>query len=81
MVSFFILLGEMQSGSMRHPRMLVVANVEAFLSMLANERKLSTSTHKQALRALLFLYRQSGVDLPWLNNKHSQRGRGSYRRE
>jgi hypothetical protein len=67
---------------MRHPRMLVVANEEAFLSMLANERKLSTSTHKQALRALLFLYRQvSGVDLPWLNNKHSQRGRGSYRRE
>ncbi|PVE42375.1 hypothetical protein H663_012695 [Limnohabitans planktonicus II-D5] len=54
----------------------------SFLSMLANERKLSTSTHKQALRALLFLYRQvSGVDLPWINNKHSPRGRGSYRRQ
>ena len=46
--------------------------------MLANECKLSTSTHKPALRALLFLYRQvSGVGLPWLNNKHSPRGHGS----
>jgi hypothetical protein len=33
------------------------ANVETFLSMLANERKVSASTHKQALSALLFLYR------------------------
>lgn len=46
-----------------------VADVEAFLSMLANERKVSASTHNQALSALLFLYREVlGTDLPWLNN-------------
>jgi hypothetical protein len=43
---------------MRHPRELGVADVEAFLSMLANERKVSASTHNQALSALLFLYRE-----------------------
>ena len=54
---------------MRHPRDMSVAEVEAFLSMLANERKVSASTHNQALSALLFLYREVlGVDLPWLNN-------------
>ncbi len=30
--------------------------VEAFLSRLANERKVSVSTHRQALAALLFFY-------------------------
>ena len=54
---------------MRHPRDMSVAEVEAFLSMLANERKVSASTHNQALSALLFLYREVlGIDLPWLNN-------------
>jgi integron integrase len=54
---------------MRHPRELGVADVEAFLSMLANERKVSASTHNQTLSALLFLYREVlGIDLPWLNN-------------
>lgn len=54
---------------MRHPRVMGVADVEAFLSMLANERKVSASTHNQALSALLFLYREVlGIDLPWLNN-------------
>jgi integron integrase len=43
--------------------------VEAFLTMLATERKVSTSTHNQALSALLFLYREVlGVDLPWLED-------------
>jgi len=46
-----------------------MADVEAFLSMLANERKVSASTHNQALSALLFLYREVlGIDLTWLNN-------------
>jgi site-specific recombinase XerD len=59
----------MQSDGMRHPREMGVADVEAFLSMLANERKVSASTHNQALSALLFLYREVlGIDLPWLNN-------------
>src|SRR5690606_14847716 len=39
-----------------------------FLSWLATERKVAVSTHKQALAALLFLYRNVlGVDLPWLS--------------
>lgn len=54
---------------MRHPREMDVADVEPFLSMLANERKVSASTHNQALSDLLFLYREVlGFDLPWLNN-------------
>jgi integron integrase len=54
---------------MRHPRDMGVADVEAFLSMMANERKVSASTHNQALSALLFLYREVlNIDLPWLNN-------------
>jgi hypothetical protein len=32
------------------------SEVEAFLSWLVNERKVSASTHRQALAALLFLY-------------------------
>ena len=54
---------------MRHPRDMDVRDVEAFLSMLANERKVSASTHNQALSALLFLYREVlCINLPWLNN-------------
>lgn len=42
--------------------------VEAFLSMLANERRVSASTHNQALSALLFLYREVlGIELPWMD--------------
>lgn len=51
----------------RHPREMGGAEVEAFLGMLANERKVSVSTHRQALSALLFLYKEVlGVDLPWM---------------
>ncbi len=40
--------------------------VERFLAHLANERHVSVSTHKQALCALLFLYREVfGQELPW----------------
>lgn len=53
----------------RHPRDMGGREVEAFLSMMANERKVSASTHNQALSALLFLYREVlGIDLPWLDN-------------
>lgn len=42
--------------------------VEAFLSSLAVERGVSASTQKQALAAILFLYKQTlGMDLPWLD--------------
>ena len=68
-IRFFIRWSATQSGGMRHPRELGVTDVEAFLSMLANERKVSASTHNQALSALLFLYRKVlGIDLPWLKN-------------
>jgi integron integrase len=52
---------------MRHPREMGVEQVQAYLSMLANERRVSASTHRQALSALLFLYREViGVDMPWM---------------
>lgn len=52
----------------RHPSAMGVPEVEAFLSWLANERHVSVSTHKQALSALVFLYKKVlGLDLPWLD--------------
>ena len=57
-----------RNGLMRHPREMAGPEIEAFLTMLATERKVSTSTHNQALSALLFLYREVlGIDLPWLD--------------
>lgn len=54
---------------MRHPRDLGQVEVERFLAHLANERHLSVSTHKQALCALLFLYREVlGQELPWMQD-------------
>ncbi len=42
----------------RHPRELGKAEIEAFLTHLAVERKVSASTQNQAFNALLFLYRE-----------------------
>jgi integron integrase len=42
----------------RHPRELGAADVAAFLSWLATERRVSASTQNLALSALLFLYRE-----------------------
>jgi integron integrase len=53
---------------LKHPRDMGAAEVEAFLTMLATERKVSTSTHNQALSALLFLYREVlDIKLPWMD--------------
>jgi integrase len=53
----------------RHPRDLGPAELEAFLTHLAVNAKVSASTQNQALQALLFLYRQVlGIELPWLDN-------------
>jgi integron integrase len=53
---------------LRHPRDMGAAEVEAFLTMLATERRVSSSTHNQALSALLFLYKEVlALDLPWMN--------------
>jgi site-specific recombinase XerD len=66
---FFIRWSATQPGGMRHTRDMGVQDVEAFLSMMANERNVSASTHNQAPSAVLFLYREVlGIDLPWLNN-------------
>jgi integron integrase len=54
-------------SGMRHPRDMGDKEVTAFLSMLANDRKVSPSTHRQALSALLFLYKEVlSVNLPWM---------------
>ena len=58
-----------RGGQTRHPRDMGAPEVEAFLSMLANERKVSSSTHNQALSALLFLYREVlTIELPWMDD-------------
>jgi hypothetical protein len=52
------------NGSMRHPKDMGKSEVESCLTMLANERQVSPATHRQALNALLFLYKQViGQDL------------------
>jgi integron integrase len=52
---------------LRHPREMGEAEVVAYLSHLASERRVSPSTHRQALSALLFLYREVlKVELPWM---------------
>lgn len=53
--------------NLRHPAEMSAAQVEAFLQYLSVKRKVSASTHKQALSALLFLYREVlKQNLPWL---------------
>lgn len=53
----------------RHPRQLGIVEVEAFLSALAVQGQVASSTQNQALSALLFLYREVlGLDLPWVEN-------------
>jgi len=52
---------------LRHPRDMGQPEVEAFLAMLANERRAAPSTHRQALSAILFLYKEVLTqELPWL---------------
>ncbi|MBI4236848.1 MAG: integron integrase [Deltaproteobacteria bacterium] len=51
----------------RHPRTMGALEVEQFLTHLTTERRISASTHKQALSALLFLYKDVlDQDLPWM---------------
>lgn len=61
--------GFIRFHGVRHPAEMGRAEIEAFLSWLANERRVAVSTHKQALSALLFLYgKVLGIDLPWMND-------------
>jgi site-specific recombinase XerD len=51
----------------RHPAEMGATEVEAFLTWLADERRVSASTHKQAMSALLFLYTKVlQIHLPWM---------------
>ena len=50
-------------GGKTHPRYLGANDVEAFLSHLATEGKVSGATQRQALNALVFLYRVV-LDIP-----------------
>lgn len=59
--------GFVRFHGLRHPRTLGGPEVESFLNALVNDRHVSASTHKQALCALLFLYREVlDMDLPWM---------------
>jgi integrase len=52
----------------RHPRERGAPEVEQFLTHLAVHRKVSAATQKQALQALLFLYRHVlDIELAWLD--------------
>jgi len=53
----------------RHPSEMGGPEVEAFLTHLAVDRKVSPSTQNQALSAILYLYKQVlKIELPWLDN-------------
>jgi integron integrase len=53
----------------RHPAELGAADVSAFISHLAVDRKVAASTQTQALSALLFLYREVlGLPLGWVDD-------------
>jgi integron integrase len=59
--------GFVQWSGLRHPREMGMTEVRGFLTMLASERRVAAATHRQALSALLFLYREVvGIDMPWL---------------
>nr|QZL14108.1 integron integrase [uncultured bacterium] len=61
---------------LRHPRDMGAAEVEAFLTWLADERQLASSTHKQALSALVFLYTKVlQVGLAWVDQLERPRVR------
>jgi integron integrase len=53
----------------RHPRGLGADEITTFLTHLAVDLKVTSSTQNQALQALLFLYRTVlGIELPFLND-------------
>ena len=56
---------------LRHPRDMGQPEVEGFLSYLANERRVSASTHKQALAALSF-----STSVCWISSCHGCRRLG-----
>lgn len=56
-------------AGLKHPATLGGDRVQAWLSHLATERDVAASTQRQALAAVLFLYRQViGLQLPWMDD-------------
>jgi integron integrase len=52
---------------LKHPKTLGGPDVERFLTHLATVQKVAPATHRQALAAILYLYRQVlDVELPWM---------------
>ncbi|MBI1892371.1 MAG: integron integrase [Burkholderiales bacterium] len=57
--------------NLTHPAEMAAEEVKVFLSYLTNERHVSAATYKQALCALLFLYKEVlGIELPWMEDLH-----------
>ena len=53
---------------LKHPASMGAPEVESYLTYLAVERHVSSSTQNQALSGLLFLYREVlEIELPWLD--------------
>jgi len=53
----------------RHPREMGKPEVEKFLTHLAVDRNVASSTQNQALSAILFLYQKVlGIELDWLDD-------------
>lgn len=51
----------------RHPKTRGETEVKALLTMLATQRQVASSTHNQALSALLFRYKEVlDTELPWM---------------
>ena len=58
-----------EANGRRHPKSLGGPEVEAFLSRLAVDGGVASSTQSQALSALLFLYRDVlAIELPWMES-------------
>jgi integron integrase len=54
---------------LRHPAEMGASEVKLFLSYLSNDRNVAVSTHRQALCALVFLYKQVlETEFPWLED-------------
>ena len=52
----------------KHPRTMGTQQVEQFLTYLAVNGRVASSTQNQALSAILFMYKEVlGIELPWLN--------------
>jgi len=57
-LSFLRFCKHASGGAWKHPRQLGAAEIEAFLSHLATERRVAAATQNQALNAIVFLYKQ-----------------------